>query len=137
MQGMQGTRGRTIWQGLRNGARRAAANAVEASPSIGPLLHPRAFIMKEEAPYLVYLLSGSGQSWLTLAVAIGVGLAVVVGLLRIHHDNRLAPIIFGLVFVTISLTLYVDMCTDKREVVALAWDLGAITTGPVTVPMVC
>uniref|UniRef100_A0A7S1NQD2 DUF1538 domain-containing protein n=1 Tax=Eutreptiella gymnastica TaxID=73025 RepID=A0A7S1NQD2_9EUGL len=94
------------------------------------------FVDYTKSPYLAWLLSSHGSGWLTLAVATGVGIAVVVGLLRIHHNHRLASIIYGLVFVTLSLTLYVDLCTDKSEVIGLAWDLGAVTTGPVTVPMV-
>ena len=68
----------------------------------------------QPGPYVAWLLTSPGKSYLTargfpatqrhtvmsgnslpgFAVAIGVGLAVVLGLLRIHHNLRLAPLIY-------------------------------------------
>ncbi len=70
-------------------------------------------------------------------VGIGVGLAAVVGILRLLYKVSLKKIIYVSFIPTILLTCYAMWVQpDLRSVLGLAWDCGAVTTGPVTVPIV-
>jgi hypothetical protein len=65
-----------------------------------------------------------------------VGLAAVLGTLRFVKGWSLKPMIYIAVGLTLCLTLVVYANNDLRAVLGLAWDCGAVTTGPVTVPLV-
>ena len=65
-----------------------------------------------------------------LAVARGVGVAGLVGLSRVANGWRLAHLLYVGVSITLALTVYVDRWTALGHVVGLAWDCGAVTTGP-------
>ena len=69
-------------------------------------------------------------------VGAGVGLAAVLGTLRFVYGWSLKPMIYIAVGLTLSLTLVVYANNDLRAILGLAWDCGAVTTGPVTVPLV-
>lgn len=72
-----------------------------------------------------------GTFFLRLVVAIGVALALVVGTYRIVVGDSLATyIMVGYVIVVIQ-TIFV-----KKDLVALAYDSGGVTTSTVTVPIV-
>lgn len=109
--------------------------ATFAEPAIGALQAAGASISAERAGLLKALL-GPYVSWLVLAVAAGVGLAVVVGLLRLRYAWRLKMLVMLIVPVCLALTLYAANDPALSHVIALAWDCGGVTTGPVTVPLV-
>ncbi len=109
--------------------------ATFAEPAIGALQAAGASISAERAGLLKALL-GPYVSWLVLAVAAGVGVAVVVGLLRLRYAWRLKVLVMLIVPVCLALTLYAANDPALKHVIALAWDCGGITTGPVTVPLV-
>lgn len=109
--------------------------ATFAEPAIGALQAAGASISAERAGLLKALL-GPYVSWLVLAVAAGVGMAVVVGLLRLRYAWRLKVLVMLIVPVCLALTLYAASDPALVQVIALAWDCGGITTGPVTVPLV-
>lgn len=72
-----------------------------------------------------------GTFYLRFVVAIGVAIALVVGTYRIVVGDSLATyIIVGYVIVVIQ-TIFV-----KKDLVALAYDSGGVTTSTVTVPIV-
>ncbi len=72
-----------------------------------------------------------GIFYLRLVVAIGVALALVVGTYRIVVGDSLATyIMVGYIIVLIQ-TIFV-----KKDLVALAYDSGGVTTSTVTVPIV-
>ena len=73
---------------------------------------------------------------LVLLVGAGFGLAAVLGTLRFVYGWSLKPMIYIAVGLTLSLTLVVYANNDLRAILGLAWDCGAVTTGPVTVPLV-
>lgn len=106
-----------------------------AEPAIGALKASGSSIRADEAPIL-YALLNDWSTALVLAVGGGVGAAAVVGTLRFLYGWRLAPIIFATILPTIGLTIYAMLDPRLSAVVGLAWDCGAITTGPVTVPLV-
>lgn len=111
------------------------AAATIAEPAIGALQAAAAGVSPERAPWLRQLL-GPYASWLVLAIAGGVGLAVVVGMLRTIFGWRLKTLVLAIVPPTLALTAWCARQPELAPVIGLAWDAGAITTGPVTVPLV-
>ncbi|MBL70367.1 MAG: hypothetical protein CML95_02310 [Rhodobiaceae bacterium] len=106
-----------------------------AEPAIGALQAFGASVDVTRAPYLYEILN----NWtlpLVLLVGAGVGLAAVLGTLRFVYGWSLKPMIYIAVGLTLSLTLVVYGNNDLRAILGLAWDCGAVTTGPVTVPLV-
>lgn len=109
--------------------------ATFAEPAIGFLKQQGSAVLPWNAPLLYYLLN-AGSAWLVGAVAVGVGLAVVLGMFRFLRAWRLKPILFPLI--PLLLVASVWAATDARtaSILGLAWDSGGVTTGPVTVPLV-
>lgn len=106
-----------------------------AEPAIGALKAAGAIVSVESAPYL-YTLLNDWSEVLVLVVGIGVGAAAVVGTLRFLYDWSLKPLIYVTLISTIGLTLYINLNPELSKTLGLAWDCGAVTTGPVTVPLV-
>jgi len=106
-----------------------------AEPAIGALQAFGGGINPSKAPYLYELLNNWTQP-LVLIVGAGVGLAAVLGTLRFVRGWSLKPMIYLALTPAILLTLYVWSNPDLRTILGLAWDCGAVTTGPVTVPLV-
>lgn len=111
------------------------AAATFAEPALGALQAAASAISAERAPWLKQLL-GPYSLWLVLAVAGGVGLAVCVGMLRLIFDWKLKTMVLLIMPPTIGLTAWCAQQPELVPVIGLAWDSGAITTGPVTVPLV-
>lgn len=107
-----------------------------AEPAIGALQQAGQLVDVAKAPYL-YVLLNSWADQLVLVVGAGVGVAAVLGTMRFIYDWSLKPLIYGSLLVVLSLTGYI-FATDPElsKIIGLAWDCGAVTTGPVTVPLV-
>ena len=108
-----------------------------AEPAIGALQVAGSIVDPVEAPYLYTLLNDRGGATV-LVVGLGVGLAAVLGTVRFLRGWSLKP----LIFMTVTPTLALSVIAWKWDpiglssIVGLAWDAGAVTTGPVTVPLV-
>lgn len=109
--------------------------ATFAEPAIGALQAAGASLNDPRAGALKALL-GPAVDWLVLAVAVGVGLAVIVGLLRFMFGWRMKWLVMVVLPLCLGLTAFVASQDGLVRVIGLAWDCGAITTGPVTVPLV-
>lgn len=109
--------------------------ATFAEPAIGALQAAGMSLSDPRAGALKALL-GPAVDWLVLAVAVGVGLAVVVGLLRLIFGWQMKRLVMLVLPLCLGLTAWVASQPDLAKVIGLAWDCGAITTGPVTVPLV-
>ena len=109
--------------------------ATFAEPAIGALQAAGKSVSAERAGLLKAILSDYSL-WLVLAVAGGVGLAVILGLLRLMLAWRLKHMVLIIVPTCLGLTLYAASQPGLEKVIGLAWDCGGITTGPVTVPLV-
>jgi len=106
-----------------------------AEPAIGALKAAGALVDVTKAPYLYALLNFHSEV-LVLLVGAGVGIAAIIGTLRFIYNWSLKPLIYAALVPNILLTLYVMSNNDLITIVGLAWDSGAVTTGPVTVPLV-
>jgi len=106
-----------------------------AEPAIGALQAAGSILKVENAPYL-YTLLNDWSGTLVLVVGFGVGLAVVLGTIRLLYNWSLKPFIYGSLFPTLALTAWFMQDDELSKTLGLAWDCGAVTTGPVTVPLV-
>lgn len=106
-----------------------------AEPAIGALQAAGAIVVPAQAPLLHALLT-QRSGWLVAVVGTGVGVAAVIGTLRFVREWSLKPLIYAAVLPCLALTLAAYLDPSKREIIGLAWDSGAVTTGPVTVPLV-
>ena len=106
-----------------------------AEPAIGALQAAGQNISVERAPYLYALLNDWADT-LVLVVGASVGLAAVLGTVRFLYGWSLKPLIYLALAPVLALTIYCASDPDLRVTLGLAWDAGAVTTGPVTVPLV-
>lgn len=106
-----------------------------AEPAIGALRAAGALVKPERAPYLFALLNGWSH-WLVLAVAAGVGLAAVVGMLMFLRSWSLKGPATVSTLAALGLTAVMADDPLLAPLIGLAWDCGGVTTGPVTVPLV-
>lgn len=106
-----------------------------AEPAIGTLKLAGSLVDPEKAPALYYLLMVQTEPTVLL-VGIGVGLAAIIGTMRFLYDWSLKPLIYISLIPGTLLTAYCAMDSNLASIVGLAWDCGAVTTGPVTVPLV-
>jgi hypothetical protein len=106
-----------------------------AEPAIGALQAAGQNISVERAPYL-YALLNDWADVLVLVVGASVGLAAVLGTVRFLYGWSLKPLIYLALAPVLALTVYCANDPDLRNTLGLAWDAGAVTTGPVTVPLV-
>jgi hypothetical protein len=109
--------------------------ATFAEPAIATLQLAGKSIDPNQTPLLYDLLNQ--YSWqLVVSVGIGVGIAVIFGVLRFLYDWSLKILIYPLVIVLAVLTIFAHFNEILHPIIGLAWDSGAVTTGPVTVPLV-
>lgn len=106
-----------------------------AEPAIGALQTAGQNISAARAPY-VYALLNDYANVLVLVVGASVGLAAVVGTLRFLFGWSLKPVIYLVLTPVLALTAYCALDQELSKTLGLAWDAGAVTTGPVTVPLV-
>jgi len=106
-----------------------------AEPAIGALQAAGQNVSPERAPYLWALLNQWAGA-LVLVIGASVGLAAVLGTLRFLYGWSLKPLIYASLLPVLGLTLVGANDPELAKVLGLAWDAGAVTTGPVTVPLV-
>ena len=112
------------------------AFATFAEPAIGVLRAAGSGVDPTAAP-LLWTILNTGAGLLVNCVGVGVGVAVLLGVLRFYKGWSLKPFIYCGVIILSALTLYMQFSDDRlQHVLGLAWDCGAVTTGPVTVPLV-
>jgi hypothetical protein len=106
-----------------------------AEPAVGALQAAGALVDPARSPLLAMLL-GPRATWLVLSVGAGVGVAAILGTLRFVKGWSLKPLIVAVALPTLALTTIFAFHPRLASIVGLAWDCGAVTTGPVTVPLV-
>ena len=111
------------------------AGATFAEPAIAVLKAAGSTLLPDQAPLLYSLLNDfSGQ--LVTCVGVGVGLAVLLGVLRFFYAWPLKYLAIPSVSLLLVLSFGYNQVPELSDVLGLAWDCGAVTTGPVTVPLV-
>merc|ERR1711871_1582849 len=106
-----------------------------AEPAMGALELAGSMVCAERAPLLWYLLN-PWNFYVFMAVGIGVGFAALVGTARLLSGWDLKFIIYATTVKTITCTVLTEYVFEVPEIVGLAWDAGAVTTGAVTVPII-
>ena len=72
---------------------------------------------------------------LIVAVGVGVGLFLVISVLKIIFKRQLASLLMFFYMLLFALTTFV-IVGGNEEFLALAFDSGGVTTGPITVPFI-
>lgn len=106
-----------------------------AEPAIGALKEAGKIVHVEKAPYL-YILLNNWSEILVLVVGVSVGFAAVLGTMRFIYGWSLKVFIYITLVPILILTFYIMLNPNLDKILGLAWDCGAVTTGPVTVPLV-
>tara|TARA_R110002073_G_scaffold2257_8_gene15530 strand:- start:1251 stop:3038 length:1788 start_codon:yes stop_codon:yes gene_type:complete len=106
-----------------------------AEPAIGALQTAGSLVDVTKAPYLFTLLN-DWSGVLVLSVGVGVGLAAALGTVRFIFGWSLKPLIFITLVPVMLISIYMALDPELSKVLGLAFDCGAVTTGPVTVPLV-
>ena len=109
--------------------------ATFAEPAIATLQLAGRYVDPASAP-LLYSLLNEFAAELVIAVGVGVGIAVIFGILRFLYSWSLKYLIYILIPLLAILTLSAHYDPVLNPIIGLAWDCGAVTTGPVTVPLV-
>lgn len=109
--------------------------ATFAEPAIGALRAAGAGLEPARTPWLHLLLTRYPDR-LVLAVGAGVGAAVVLGMLRFIYAWRMKTLVIAVLVPCLAASVYAGLDPRLAPILGLAWDCGAITTGPVTVPLV-
>ena len=108
--------------------------ATYAEPAIGFLKAQGSATLPWRAPLLYYLLN-DGVPLTVGAVAVGVGLAVTLGVFRSLRAWSLKPFLFVALPLLLALSWWAARDPRSAAIIGLAWDSGGVTTGPVTVPL--
>jgi len=109
--------------------------ATLAEPAVVVLQNQGGVIPAWNAP-LLYLLLNRGTAWLVAAIAIGVGLSVVLGVYRFMFGWGFKAPVFIIIPVLLVTSCIFDRNSILRPLVNLAWDAGGAATGAVTVPII-
>ena len=109
--------------------------ATLAEPAITVLQQQGSVIPAWNAP-LLYLLLNRGTQWLVAAIAVGVGLSVVLGVFRFMFGWPFKPPVYIIIPIIVVSSCIFDESPILRPIVNLAWDAGGAATGAVTVPII-
>jgi hypothetical protein len=109
--------------------------ATFAEPAIGILKAAGMYVKAWDAPLLFMILNKHSQ-YLVYSVGVGVGIAVLFGMLRFLYNWSLKPFIYILISMLLAFSIWALFQPNMKFLLGLAWDSGAVTTGPVTVPLV-
>mmetsp|Transcript_35454 Transcript_35454/g.52074 ORF Transcript_35454/g.52074 Transcript_35454/m.52074 type:complete len:848 (+) Transcript_35454:92-2635(+) len=106
-----------------------------AEPAITSLRPLARLVDPDVAPYL-YCILMEKQELLVFCIGLGVGLAAMLGTLRFVRGWSLKPMISCSMVPCLMCACYMWWGDPElRPLLGLAWDCGAVTTGPVTVPV--
>lgn len=109
--------------------------ATLAEPAVAALRAVGSNIVAWEAPLLFFLLQHKPE-WMIVAIGIGVGAAVAIGMLRFYVGFSIKPLILTIMGIVLVVSFLASRSLNLAGILGLAWDAGAVTTGAVTVPLV-
>jgi hypothetical protein len=106
-----------------------------AEPAIASLRPLARIVSRTRTPYL-HLVLNELQEPLIFSIGLGVGVAAMLGMLRFLRGWSLKPLIAATLLPAVVCAAYMQWGNPElRPLIGLAWDCGAVTTGPVTVPI--
>jgi hypothetical protein len=108
--------------------------ATYAEPALVVLRDAGRSVAPWRAP-LLYLVLNTHARDLLLSLGAGVGLAVVLSVLRFLYHWSLKPFLVVFVPATLGLTIACALDPQMSTIIGLAWDAGGVATGAVTVPL--
>jgi hypothetical protein len=108
--------------------------ATAAEPSIVVLQRIGKSVTPWDAP-LLFALLGHRSPLLVIAIGAGVGIAFVLGMLRLLLRWSVKPMLLASVVGVLAVTIWARYEPNLRLLCGLAWDAGAVTTSDVTVPL--
>ena len=117
--------------GTQVGARLTRSKSIPFLVGVAFLLGVLITVAEPDLTVLANQVQGVPNLTLILAVAVGVGVFLVVALLRILLQWKLSYILLGLYALVFLLGALI-----KPEFVPMAFDSGGVTTGPMTVPFI-
>lgn len=106
-----------------------------AEPAVNTLRTAGSYTNAWEAP-LLFMLLEVRLNLLIAAVGIGVSIAVSLSMVRFFYGLPLKPFVLSAAPVVLVLSLLFSFHDNLKNIIGLAWDTGAVTTGPVTVPLI-
>lgn len=108
--------------------------ATAAEPSVVVLQRIGESVTPWDAP-LLFALLGHRSVLLVIAIGAGVGVAFLLGVLRLLLRWSVKPMLLLTVAGVIGITILARYEPNLRLLCGLAWDSGAVTTSDVTVPL--
>ena len=106
-----------------------------AEPAIAALRTAGAAVTPWDAPLLFRLLENDPDK-LVMSIGAGVGVAVMLGMMRFYYGFSIKPLIYTIIPLVLLVSGWCAWQEKLAPILGLAWDAGAVTTGPVTVPLV-
>lgn len=106
-----------------------------AEPAIAALREAGRAVTPWDAPLLFRVLEREPER-LVDSIGAGVGVAVAFGMIRFYYGFSIKLFIFVLIPLLLLVSLYAGLDQQLVQILGLAWDAGAVTTGAVTVPLV-
>lgn len=106
-----------------------------AEPAIAALRMAGGGVTPWDAPLLFRLLEIEPDK-LVMSIGVGVGVAVVLGMMRFYYGFSIKGFVFSIIPLLLLVSGYCAWQEKLAPLLGLAWDAGAVTTGPVTVPLV-
>ena len=97
-----------------------------AEPAVGALQTLGALVHCEQAPYL-YLMLNEWTLALIVSIGAGVGLSVMVGMMRLLYGWGIKPVIHASVGLTIGLSIFVWLFSDVGEALTLIFTPQNVT----------
>ena len=106
-----------------------------AEPALASLRPLARLVERSKTPYL-YIVLNDFLEPLIFSIGLGVGVAAIVGILRFQNNWNMKKVILATITPCLICSCYMQWGNPElKPILGLAWDCGAVTTGPVSVPV--
>ena len=106
-----------------------------AEPALASLRPLARLVERSKTPYL-YIVLNDFLEPLIFSIGLGVGVAAMIGILRFQNEWNMKKVILATVTPCLICSCYMKWGNPElMPILGLAWDCGAVTTGPVSVPV--